>query len=164
MKKHMAQHEDSGLAALKHDFEEALRAMKAIAEANETMKAENAKLRGEIEEVRNAGHTAAEQEMARIEANIPQQMEAARKTFEAEEQVTYTAGPDGVSHTINGYKVYIAPFETKQIPKSFVMAFKRNAQRAKTAAEKSALLVRIGNGEFRDVDGTLDRINQVLAS
>jgi outer membrane murein-binding lipoprotein Lpp len=161
MKKHLATHvepmskedENSALAALKHDFEEMARAFKAIQEENAQLKA------NKPDPVEGARQVEA------IRQAIPQRFAEAKAMFEAEEQVPYTAGEEGLDMTINGYRVYVPPCETKDIPRSFLMAIKRNNERAKQGRLKAQLIQQMASSsKYDEWGGSHFALEQVLRS
>jgi exoribonuclease R len=162
MKKHLATHsigepmtkqdESDALALMKHDLEEMARAFKQMQEENTRLKAQKP------DPVEGARQVEA------IKQAIPQRFAEAKAMFEAEEQVPYTAGEDGLNMTINGYRVYVAPCETQNIPKSFLMAIKRNLERTKQGRLKAQLIQQMSTGgsKYDEWGGSHFALEQVL--
>ena len=166
MKKHLAMHsigepmtkqdESDALALMKRDLEEMARAFKQMQEENAQLKV----VAHKPDPVEGARQVEA------LRQAIPQRFADAKAMFEAEEQVEYTAGEEALDMTINGYRVYVPPCETKPIPRSFLMAIKRNLERTKQGRLRAQLMQQMaaGGSKYDDWGGSHFALEQVLRS
>jgi len=104
----------------------------------------NEELQAQVQEIKAAKteqtRALAEEELRRIEANIPLKIERAKAMFEAEKKVRYTAGAEGLDMIINHYRVTIPSNETAMIPKSFMAMIKLQEERKRKANERAFMM------------------------